>query len=66
MKQVTALLVMLFSGALLLSGCDQAKDLATEAAEKAKQDVVKEIGKAVNGESQGEQGDKTEKEEDEK
>ena len=45
-EQSHALLLFLAVG---LSGCDQVKDLATEAAEKAKQDVVSEIGKAING-----------------
>ncbi|OGQ96774.1 MAG: hypothetical protein A2521_16525 [Deltaproteobacteria bacterium RIFOXYD12_FULL_57_12] len=42
-----------------LSGCDQAKDLATQAAGKAKQDVAAEITKAVKG---GEQEKKTDAE----
>ena len=50
MKQVRTIIALLFFfSAVGLSGCDQVKDLATEAAEKAKQDVVAEIGKAVNG-----------------
>lgn len=49
MKHVRTIMALLLFAALGLSGCDQVKDLATEAAEKAKQDVVVEIGKAVNG-----------------
>ena len=49
MKQLQAITALLLLLAVGLSGCDQVKDLATEAAEKAKKDVVSEIGKAVNG-----------------
>ncbi|MHB8987375.1 MAG: hypothetical protein ACYC6S_01185 [Desulfobulbia bacterium] len=49
MKQLQAITALLLLLAVGLSGCDQVKDLATEAAEKTKQDVVSEIGKAVNG-----------------
>ena len=49
MKHVQAITALLLLLAVGLSGCDQVKDLVTEAAEKAKQDVVSEIGKAVNG-----------------
>ncbi|MFH1019275.1 MAG: hypothetical protein V1782_01495 [Pseudomonadota bacterium] len=49
MKQVRTIIALLLFAVVGLSGCDQVKDLATEAAEKAKQDVVAEIGKAVNG-----------------
>ena len=49
MKQFRTTIALLLFAAVGLSGCDQVKDLATEAAEKAKQDVVAEISKAVNG-----------------
>ena len=49
MKYVQTITALLLLSAMGLSGCDQVKDLATEAAEKAKQDVVAEISKAVNG-----------------
>ena len=49
MKQLQAITALLLLSAVGLSGCDQVKDLVTEAAEKAKQDVVSGIGKAVNG-----------------
>ena len=49
MKRVRTISALLLLSAMGLSGCDQVKDLATEAVEKAKQDVVSEIGKAVNG-----------------
>lgn len=52
MKQVRTIIALLLFAAVGLSGCDQVKDLATEAVEKAKQDVVAEIGKAVNGGAQ--------------
>ena len=48
MKQVRTIIALLLFVAVGLSGCDQVKELATEAAEKAKQDVVAEISKAVN------------------
>ncbi|MFA6498753.1 MAG: hypothetical protein WC256_08245 [Desulfurivibrionaceae bacterium] len=49
MKYVQTITVLLLLMAMGLSGCDQVKDLATQAAEKAKKDVVAEITKAVNG-----------------
>ncbi len=49
MKHVQAITLLLFLAIMGLSGCDQAKELATEAAEKAKKDVASEISKAVNG-----------------
>ncbi|MFA6465872.1 MAG: hypothetical protein WCT30_08960 [Desulfurivibrionaceae bacterium] len=49
MKQGRTIIALLLFAAMGLSGCDQVKDLATEAADKAKKDVVSEIGKAVNG-----------------
>ena len=49
MKHVRTIMVLLLFATVGLSGCDQVKDLATEAAEKAKQDAVAEISKAVNG-----------------
>lgn len=55
MKQFRTIIALLLFAAVGLSGCDQVKDLATEAAEKAKQDVVAEIGKAVNGGEQDKQ-----------
>ena len=51
--QAIIALSLLFS-AMSLSGCDQAKDLATQAAEKAKQDVVAEITKVVKDVGQAE------------
>ena len=55
MKHVRTITVLLLLSAMGLSGCDQAKEMATEAAEIAKKEVVSEIGKAVNG---GEQAEK--------
>jgi len=55
MKHVQGITLLLFLAIMGLSGCDQARDIATEAAEKAKKDVVSEIGKAING---GEQDNK--------
>jgi len=71
MKHVQAITFLLFLSIMGLSGCDQAKELATEAAEKAKKDVVSEISKAVNGGDQdkkedGQSSKETEKEEGEK
>ncbi|MDP2806672.1 MAG: hypothetical protein Q8O74_00875 [bacterium] len=71
MKHVQAITLLLFLAIMGLSGCDQAKDLATEAAEKAKKDIVSEISKAVNGGDQnkkedGQSSKETKKEEDEK
>ncbi len=69
MKKITAITVMAFLLGMGLSGCDQAKDIATEAAEKAKKDVAAEIGKAITGGEQKENGDSgkdAEKQEDEK
>ena len=57
MKHVRTITALLLFSAMGLSGCDQAKELATEAAEIAKKEVVSEIGKAVNG-----GGDQAEKE----
>lgn len=54
-QTITALL--LFLSVMGLSGCDQAKDLATQVLEKAKQDVVAEITKAVNGGDQAKKAD---------
>jgi outer membrane lipoprotein-sorting protein len=54
-RTTTALLLLLL--AMGLSGCDQAKDLATQAAEKAKQDVAAEISKVVKGGDQAEKAD---------
>lgn len=70
MKHVRTITTLLLLSVMGLSGCDQVKDLATQAAEKAKQDVVAEISKAVNGggdQAQKEDGPsskETEKEED--
>lgn len=71
MKHVQAITFLLFFSVMGLSGCDQAKDLATEAAEKAKQDVAAEISKAIKGEDQaekegGESNKDAEQQEDEK
>lgn len=71
MKHVHAITALLFFSVMGLSGCDQVKDLATEAAEKAKQDVASEISKAITGEDQAEEKDgesskDAEKQEDEK
>ena len=71
MKHVQAITLLLFLSIMGLSGCDQAKELATEAAEKAKKDVVSEISKAVTGGDQdkkedGQASKETEKEEGEK
>ena len=49
MKQLQTIIALLLLSAVGLSGCDQVKDLATEAAEKAKKNVVSEVGKAING-----------------
>lgn len=57
MKQVQTIIALLLLLAVGLSGCDQVKDLATEAAEKAKQDVVSEISRAVNGGEQDKKED---------
>jgi hypothetical protein len=48
-KQLQTIIVLLLLSAVGLSGCDQVKDLATETAEKAKQDVVSGIAEAING-----------------
>lgn len=54
MKHVQTITFLLFFAFMGLSGCDQAKELATEAAEKAKQDVAAEISNAIKGEDQAE------------
>ena len=66
MKHVPTIISgLLLLSAMGLSGCDQVKDLATEAAEKAKKDVVSEISKAVNGgDQEKKEADKSEKETD--
>lgn len=72
MKKITAITVMALFLGMGLSGCDQAKDLATETVEKVKKDVAAEIGKvskAITGGEQKEDGDsgkESEKQEDEK
>lgn len=71
MKHFQTIAFLLFFAVMGLSGCDQAKDLATEAAEKAKQDVAAEISKAIKGEDQAEKEEAgsskdAEKQEDEK
>ena len=48
-------LPFLFFVLLSMGGCDQAEDLATQALEKAKKDVVTEITKSVNGGEQKEE-----------
>ena len=57
MKHVQTITALLLLSAMGLSGCDQAKDLAAQAAEKAKKEVVSEISKAINS---GGDGDKKE------
>lgn len=47
MKNVQIFIGLLFLSLSLLSGCDQAKDIATEAAEKAKQELVKGVKKTA-------------------
>lgn len=72
MKHVPTITALLLFSVMGLSGCDQVKDLATQAAEKAKKDVVAEITKAVNGggdqveKKDGLSSKETDKEEDEK
>ena len=49
MKRVRTIIALVLLAAMGLSGCDQVKELAIQEAEKAKKDVISEIGKAVNG-----------------
>ncbi|MDG4475149.1 hypothetical protein [Thiovibrio frasassiensis] len=71
MKNIRTIVALLLLFSVMgLSGCEQAKDLATEAAEKAKQDVAAEISKAITGGDQAEKEEagsskETEKQEDE-
>lgn len=46
-KAITALLLLLLPFGL--SGCEQAKDLATKTVEKAKDDAITEITKTLKG-----------------
>jgi len=57
MKHVPTITALLLCLAMGLSGCEQAKDLAEQAAEKAKQDVISEVSKAVNGGEQDKKED---------
>lgn len=70
MKHVQVITFLLFFAIMGLSGCDQVKEMATQELEKAKKDVVSEIGKAVNGGEQDNkedgQSDKETKKEEEK
>lgn len=60
------LVLLLLALAGPLSGCDQVKDLATQAGEEAKKEIVKEVGKAISGETPEKQEGEKEKEEKEK
>lgn len=62
---ISALLLFLLAQGL--SGCDQAKELATQTVEKAKTDVITEVTKTLKGGGQAEkEAAKSSKEEDEK
>ena len=52
---ITAMLMLFL--ALGVSGCDQAKDLASKTVEKAKDDVIAEITKTLKGGEQAEKGE---------
>lgn len=64
MKSIMAMTILIFSLAIGLGGCDQAKEMATGAAEKLKQDAAAEIGKAVR--EIGQKTDSNAKKDDEK